>query len=99
CAVFPPQSVVNSNPNAEADGEEQVGRRMLVALEKLADNGLGGGDRADSKAKLREPNQFDGSHPKKLQGFLLQCTLNFRAKPQAFRDGSAKVNCVLSFLK
>ncbi|KAF8489485.1 hypothetical protein JB92DRAFT_2549672, partial [Gautieria morchelliformis] len=31
--------------------------------------------------------------------FLLQCTLNFHANPQAFHDGSTKVNYVLSFLK
>ncbi|KAF8532274.1 hypothetical protein JB92DRAFT_3104069 [Gautieria morchelliformis] len=55
----------NANLNAAANGEEQVGR-MLVALERLADNGLGGGDRNDSKAKLWEPNQFDGSDLKKL---------------------------------
>ncbi|KAF8517101.1 hypothetical protein JB92DRAFT_2907248 [Gautieria morchelliformis] len=37
------------------------------ALEKLADNGLGGGgDRIDLKAKLQEPDQFDGSDLKKL---------------------------------
>jgi hypothetical protein len=33
----------NPNPNAEANSEEQVGRRMLAALERLADHGLGGG--------------------------------------------------------
>jgi hypothetical protein len=37
--------------------------------------------------------------PKKLQGFLLQCTLNFHAKPQDFQDGSVKVNYILSFHK
>jgi hypothetical protein len=63
---------------------------MLAALERLAERGLGGGG---------EPDQFDGSDPKKLRGFLLQCTLNFHAKPRSFRDGSRKVNYVLSFLK
>jgi hypothetical protein len=73
---------------------------MLAALERLADHGLGGGaEQHDLRAKLQEPNPFNGKDPKKLQGFLLQCTVNFCAKPQAFRDGSAKVNYVLSFLK
>jgi len=31
-----------------------------------------------AKPKLREPNPFDGSNPKKLQIFILQCKLNFR---------------------
>jgi Domain of unknown function (DUF4939) len=52
-----------------------------------------------SKAKLWDPNQFDGLDLKKLQGFLLQCKLNFRAKPESFRDDSAKINYILSLLK
>jgi uncharacterized protein YuzE len=31
--------------------------------------------------------------------FLLQCKLNFQAKPEYFRDDTAKVTYVLSFLK
>jgi hypothetical protein len=33
-----------------------------------------------------------------LQGFLLQCTLKFQAKPESFPN-AAEVNYVLSFLK
>jgi hypothetical protein len=40
---------------------------MFAALERLVDHSLGGGEECqDSKAKLREPNQFDGSDLKKL---------------------------------
>jgi hypothetical protein len=92
--------IPNPDPNAEADGEEQVGHRLIAALERLADNGLGGGaERHGSREKLWEPNPFDGKDPKKLRGFLLQCMLNFRARPQDFRDDSMKVNYALSFLK
>src|SRR5882724_837587 len=31
-----------------------------------------------SKPKLREPDTFDGSNPRKLHTFILQCKLNFR---------------------
>jgi hypothetical protein len=72
--------IPNPDPNAEADGEAQVGR-LLVALEWLAENAAGENRPATSKAKLRELDPFDGMDPKKLQGFLLQCKLNFRAKP------------------
>jgi hypothetical protein len=73
---------------------------LLAALERLADHGLGGGaERQGSRAKLREPDPFAGKDPKKLRGFLLQCTLNFRARPQEFRNDSMKVNYALSFLK
>ena len=52
-----------------------------------------------SKVKLREPDPFDGSDAKKLHTFLLQCKLNFRDRKDLFRDDSAKVNYVLSYLK
>jgi len=53
----------------------------------------------NSKPKLREPDPFDGSDPRKLCTFLLQCKLNFRDRKDAFEDDSDKVNCVLSYLK
>jgi hypothetical protein len=71
---------------------------LLAALERLADN-AGGNRPATSKAKLRDPDPFDGKDSKKLRGFLLQCKLNFRAKPESFHDDEAKVTYVLSFLK
>jgi hypothetical protein len=89
--------IPNPDPNAEADGSAQVGQ-LLAALERLAEN-TGGNRPATSKAKLWDPDPFDGKDPKKLRGFLLQCTLNFRAKLESFRDDTAKVNYVLSFLK
>ena len=52
-----------------------------------------------SRVKLREPNTFDGSDPKKLRTFLLHCKLNFRDHPDLFPDGTTKVNYVLSYLK
>jgi hypothetical protein len=70
-----------------------------MALKRLAENATGGNRPATLKAKLRDPDQFYDMDLKKLQGFLLQCKLNFRAKPESFRNDSAKVNYVLSFLK
>ena len=52
-----------------------------------------------SRIKLREPDTFDGSDPKKLQTFLLHCKLNFRDRPDLFPNGTTKVNYVLSYLK
>ena len=34
-----------------------------------------------SGSKVWEPNQFDGSDPKKLQSFLFQCQFNFHDHP------------------
>ena len=50
-------------------------------------------------ANVWDPDPFDGSNPKKLRGFLLECKLNFRAQPKAFQTEYAKVNYAMSFLK
>ena len=52
-----------------------------------------------SRVKLREPDMFNGSDPKKLRTFLLHCKLNFQDCPDLFPDGTTKVNYVLSYLK
>ena len=50
-------------------------------------------------AKVWDPDLFNGSNPKKLRGFLLECKLNFWAQPKAFQSDNAKVNYAMSFLK
>ena len=50
-------------------------------------------------AKVRDPDPFDGADPKKLRGFLLECKLNFQARPKVFQMENAKVNYAMSFLK
>ena len=42
---------------------------------------------------------FNGSDARKLQPFIVQCTLNFRDRPDAFSNDSAKVIYALSYLK
>src|SRR5882724_56069 len=54
---------------------------------------------SSSKAKLWEPDLFDGSDSCKLRTFILQCKLNFRDRKDLFEDDTNKVNYVLSFLK
>ncbi|KAG6327115.1 hypothetical protein ID866_11974, partial [Astraeus odoratus] len=49
--------------------------------------------------KVHEPDTFDGTDPKKLREFLVQCELNFHDRPQAFHLDSRKVGFALSFLK
>ena len=51
------------------------------------------------KPKLQEPEPFNGSNPKKLQTFILQCKLNFRDQKDHFGDEETKVNNALSYLK
>ena len=52
-----------------------------------------------SSVKVWDPDPFDGSDPKKFQGLLLECKLNFLAQLKAFCMENAKVNYAMSFLK
>ena len=56
-------------------------------------------DETSGRTKLREPDQFDGTDPKKLRAFLIQCELNFQDQPRAFRTDCTKVTFVQSYLK
>jgi hypothetical protein len=49
------------------------------------------------KAKVKEPNTFDGSYPKKLNNFILLCNLFFCNSP-AYSDDKHKVTFALSYL-
>jgi Domain of unknown function (DUF4939) len=48
--------------------------------------------------KVKEPDTFDGSDPRKLNNFILLCNLYFRQN-SAYSDDSAKVNFALSHLR
>jgi hypothetical protein len=52
----------------------------------------------EARAKVREPEVFDGDDQTKLRTFFLQCTLNFRDRPKAFSSGTAKVQYAISYL-
>jgi Retrotransposon gag protein len=51
-----------------------------------------------SKAKVHEPEVYDGTDQAKLHTFFLQCYINFRDRPSAFRTGSAKIQYAISYL-
>src|SRR3979490_3146678 len=44
-----------------------------------------------SRAKVREPKVYDGTDQAKLRTFFLQCMLNFRDHPSAFKTGASKI--------
>ena len=51
-----------------------------------------------SPTRLWEPDTFDGSDTNKLQVFILQCSLHFQDRANAFSSGRTKVTYALSFL-
>ncbi|KAG6325940.1 hypothetical protein ID866_13149 [Astraeus odoratus] len=54
---------------------------------------------SSSQTKVHKPNTFDGTDPKKLCTFLVQCKLNFQDCPSTFKKDCAKVVFMQSYLK
>ena len=54
---------------------------------------------SSSCTKVHEPDTFDGTDPKKLCTFFVQCKLNFQDWLKAFRTNRVKVTFAQSYLK
>ena len=54
---------------------------------------------SSGKTKVRKPDTFDGTDPRKLHAFLVLCELNFQNRPKAFATDRAKVTYVQSYLR
>ncbi len=50
------------------------------------------------RTKVKEPDTFDGSDPRKLKAFIVSLQLNFNDRPTAFAADANKVNYAISFL-
>jgi len=83
----PDETLGTTNNEAEA---------FAKAIDKIIKANYGS---SKSKAKLREPDPFNGSNSQKLHTFILQCKLNFQDCPDQFQDDTTKVNYILSHLK
>jgi hypothetical protein len=81
------------------NAQDRVFLCLSQAINNLARNTRKNSITEDSKAKVREPDTFDGSEPQKLRAFFVQCELNFQNKPHAFRSDRAKVTFAQSYLK
>ena len=86
----------DDNPEPHDDDEEgepidglpgQDDARMIIfnnlsiAIDRLAQSS----NSSSLCTKVREPDTFDGTDPKKLLTFFVQCELNFQNRPKAFR--------------
>ena len=97
----------NLTPNDDSDDEPDVEHVPSDALTQLASaiQSLARSSHrrppSDStpRTKVREPDQFDGSDPRKLRVFLVQCELNFQDCPKAFSTDRAKVTFAQLYLK
>ena len=52
-----------------------------------------------SRTKIHKPDTFNGTNPKKLRTFFIQCKLNFQDQPKAFQTDRAKITFAQSYLK
>jgi hypothetical protein len=71
----------------EDDGlnaQDHVFMWLSEAINNLAHNNRHTSSLDDSKVKVRELDTFDGSEPRKLCVFFVQCELNFQSKPKTF---------------
>ena len=57
---------------------------LSIAIDRLARSARSSNS-SSSHTKVREPDTFDGTDPKKLCTFFIQCELNFQDWPKAFR--------------
>jgi hypothetical protein len=80
------------NPDEPAEPANPVADAMRLLAQALSNN------REPAKAKVREPDVFDGSNTKKLRTFLVQCQINFNDRPSAFRSERSKINFAISYL-
>lgn len=51
------------------------------------------------RPKAREPDRFDGSNPKKIKDFILQCILYFQSDPVLYQPDRTKVFFALTYLE
>ena len=70
---------------------------LSIAIDRLAQSSHS--SESSSHTKVHEPNTFDGTDPKKLCTFLVQCELNFQDQPKAFHTDQTKVTFMQSYLK
>jgi len=83
----------------ELDPGLAVFQNLAVAVNRLSRSSRQTNDSSSSRAKVCEPDTFNGTDPKKLRTFLVQCELCFQGQAKAFCLDRAKVTFAQSYLK
>jgi len=83
----------------ELDPSLAVFHNLAIAVNHLSHSSHRTNDSSSSRAKVCEPDTFDGTDPKKLWTFLVQCELCFQDQAKAFCLDRAKVTFAQSYLK
>ena len=72
---------------------------LAVAVSRLSCSAHRNNKSSSSRVKVQVPDTFDGTNPKKLQTFLVQCELIYSNWPKAFQLDRAKITFAQSYLK
>ena len=78
--------------------ESRVLLQLSHAINRLSTSTHRNDDHS-AKTKVREPDTFDGTEPRKLRAFLVQCELNFQSRPSTYRNDRTKITFAQSYLK
>ncbi|KAG6327238.1 hypothetical protein ID866_11851 [Astraeus odoratus] len=91
----------NENNNDNIDEAINVLQALGHTIKNLAHTTQCNEDSSASSKKMRvhKPDTFDGTDPKKLHMFLVQCELNFQDCPHVFHLDHSKVTFAQSYLK
>ena len=98
-----PRDDNNNNKFLDATEELDPGlavfHNLAVAVNRLSCSSRRTNDSSSSHAKVHELDTFDGTDPKKLWTFLVQCKLCFQDRAKAFCQDRARVMFAQSYLK
>src|SRR6266481_1147521 len=89
-----PPVMESATPTPEADNTGNLAAAITLLAQRL----MSPATLTIPRVKIREPDTFDGADPHQLRTFLLQCSLNFKERTDAFATDDAKVTYALSFL-
>ena len=85
------------DPRGESLASNDEAPNLATAIQLMTEV-LRNRDAPSKKTKAKEPDTFDGSDSRKLNNFIILCSLYFRSNP-AYEDDAAKVNFALSYLR
>ena len=72
---------------------------LTVAIIRLSQSMCHNNKLSSSQVKVQDLDTFDGTDPKKLQTFLVQCKLVYSNHPKVFRLNRSKITFTQSYLK
>ncbi|EGO29271.1 hypothetical protein SERLADRAFT_405337 [Serpula lacrymans var. lacrymans S7.9] len=98
CSTFP-NTALAELPRMEPENEDAEDLTLAQAITLLARLSRHSPNSTSACTKIREPDTFDGSNPRKLRSFIVQCQLDFNNHPGTFQTDRAKINYAISFLK